>query len=631
MRDGFIKVGAASPKNRVADVKYNVDNIKKSILEAYDKRVKILVFPELSLTSYTLADLFYYDSILSAALDGLKDIASYTAEINTDTLVFVGLPLRHGNKLYNVAAAISQGKILGFVPKTHLLNRGEGYEKRWFSPAFDNQKAVEINGESIPFAKNLIFAAEGLDLKIGVEIGSDLFAVNPPSTVLATCGANLIVNLAATSEGVGKAEYRKNTILSQSKRLNCAYLYADAGSGESTTDVVYSGHRLIAENGKMLEESPLFSYGLTISEIDIKLLTSEKIANDSFVEDPVCHQNIRFWLKEENTHITRRYSRLPFIISGTEEMEKRAELILNIQAQALKKRLEHTRSQLAVVGISGGLDSALALLVIARTKKLMEKLDILAITMPCFGTTGRTLDNAKLLTKQLGGKLQKISIKTAVNRHLLDIKQDKNTFDVAFENAQARERTQILMDIANSKGGLVVGTGDLSEVALGWSTYNGDHMSMYGVNCTIPKTLVQYLVAYEAYRLGGKAKSTLLDILDTPISPELLPTDGTTMTQKTEDKIGPYELHDFFLYYFIRYRFSTSKILRLATIAFDGIYEKSIIQKWLKVFVKRFFSQQFKRSCMPDGVKVGSVALSPRGDLKMPSDAVALEWLNDIE
>ncbi len=631
MKDGFIKVATVSPELRVADVAYNVEKIKEYVLRASLERAKIVVCPELALTGYTCADLFYHKDLVDRALLGLKEIAGYTLEIATDAVVFVGLPLMHEGSLYDVAGVVNQGAIVGFVPKSNLLSYGEYCETRHFCPAFSGDRYVSVDGVEVPFSTSLVFEAEGLDLKIGVEIGADMLSLRTPSTTLAEMGANVIVNLSADSETVTKREFRLATINALSSRLSCAYLYANAGKGESTTDLVFAGHRVISENGSLIAESPLFADGMTVAEIDVNLLSNER-KKTGFKTQTSSVKRVKITLKEEDTIITRTYPKTPFVPTEKGVMKDRAEVILTMQAEALKKRLVHTHTGLAVIGISGGLDSALALLVSARTKALMGgALDILGITMPCFGTTGRTLDNAKVLTKALGATCTKISIKTAVNRHLADIKQPKDKFDVAFENAQARERTQILMDVANSRGGLVVGTGDLSEVALGWSTYNGDHMSMYGVNASIPKTLVKYLVAYEAYRLGGKAKTTLLDILDTPISPELLPTDGATMTQKTEDKIGPYELHDFFLYYFIRHNFTPTKILRIATQTFDGIYTKETIKKWLTVFVKRFFTQQFKRSCMPDGVKVGSVALSPRGDLKMPSDAVVSLWLDTLK
>ncbi len=631
MKDGFVKIAVVSPELRVADVAYNVERIKECLIECANERAKIVVFPELCLTGYTCADLFYHQPLLKASIEGLLDVAQYTAELNTDAIVLVGLPLVSEGALYDVAGVISQGKVIGLVPKTSLINRGESCEARHFCPAFDGERTVSVAGASVPFGKALIFESEDGLIKVGVEIGSDMYGMHTPSTELAEQGANVIVNLSAESEIVGRREGRLDTLKELSRRLVCGYIYAGAGSGESTTDVVFSAPRVVAENGKIIKEGELWHNGVTLTELDLNLIENNRI-KQGFATVSGEARRIKCAIKQESTVITREYPRLPFIPSDKGGMQRRAELILTMQAVALKKRLAHTHTRLAVIGISGGLDSALALLVTARTKALMDgELDILGITMPCFGTTGRTLDNAKVLTKALGAHCTKISIKTAVNRHLLDIKQPKDKYDVAFENAQARERTQILMDIANSRGGLVVGTGDLSEVALGWSTYNGDHMSMYGVNASIPKTLVKYLVAYEAYRLGGRAKTTLLDILDTPISPELLPTDGNTMTQKTEDKIGPYELHDFFLYYFIRHAFSPEKILRIATKTFADSYPKEIIKKWLSVFVKRFFSQQFKRSCMPDGVKVGSVALSPRGDLKMPSDALCTAWLESLE
>ena len=634
MKNGFVKVGCYTPKSKVCDVEYNAKNIIDGINEAASKGVKILVFPELSLTTYTAGDLFYHDVLIESSYKYLGVILEETKFL--DILVFLGIPYKYSGRLYNVAVAIKGGNILGLVPKTYLPNYNEFYEKRQFVPAEKEIEEVELCGQKVPFGTKLLFTAEGFeDLKIACEICEDLWVMSPPSVEHAKAGATLIVNLSASNELVGKKEYREKLVSGQSARLYCGYMYADAGAGESTTDMVFSGHNIICENGKILKESNLFTYGLISSEIDIDLLMSERRKFVQYSEADSSYRIVPFNIAREDTKLTRTFPRTPFVPNDEGETNQRAELILQLQSQALAKRIVHTHSNCAVIGISGGLDSALALLVAVRAKKLLpdeqrESFVVYGITMPCFGTTNRTLMNAKKLTRALGAKCLKISIRTAVNRHLSDIKHPKDTFDVTYENAQARERTQVLMDFANQRNGMVVGTGDLSELALGWATYNGDHMSMYGVNGSVPKTLVKYLVRYEAKRYGGVILKTLDDILDTPISPELLPSDGEKIVQVTEDKVGPYELHDFFLYYFVRFSFSPSKIYRIAKQTFMGIYEDETILKWLKVFVKRFFQQQFKRSCIPDGVKIGTVSLSPRGDWRMPSDAVVNEWLKEL-
>ena len=634
MKDGFVKVACATPRLKVADVSYNVQEIVSLCAKAVTDGAKIVVFPELCLTGYTAGDLFYHETLLRAAEDGLKTVAESTR--GSGALVFVGLPFNYLGRNYNIAAAVCNGKILALIPKTFLPNYNEFYEKRQFSPAPDGIFDVEICGQKTLFGKNILITCDCMpSLRIAAEICEDLWVMNPPSVAHAQAGANVIVNLSASNELIGKADYRRSLVSMQSAKLFCAYLYSDAGAGESTTDMVFAGHDIIAENGKILAESKLFDYGVTATEIDVALLEYERTKYASYVEPTDSYRILKADISFAETELTRAYPKTPFVPEGGEK-NGRMELILSLQSQALAKRLVHTGAKCAVIGISGGLDSALALLVAVRAKELLplqlrNEFTVFGITMPCFGTTDRTLSNAKKLTRELGAKCVKISIRTSVNRHLSDIKHPEGVFDVTYENAQARERTQVLMDYANGRGGLVIGTGDLSELALGWATYNGDHMSMYGVNCSVPKTLVKHLVAYEAERRGGATERILRDILDTPISPELLPSDGKTITQITEDKVGPYDLHDFFLFCFSRYAFPPEKTMRLAEITFRGKYEKETIKKWLVVFLRRFFSQQFKRSCVPDGVKIGSVSLSPRADWRMPSDASVAEWLSSVE
>lgn len=635
MKDGYLTVAAITPDLKVADTTYNTERICEKIKECSVLGVKVMVFPELCITGYSCGDLFLQDILLKKARKSLKKIAKCTAGVQA--IVFVGLPICVGGKLYNAAAALCDGEILGLVPKTFLPNYNEFYEVRYFAKGMEETIYVDIDDESVPMGTGLLFSCDTFpELVIGAEICEDLWAPNPPSIRHALSGATLIVNLSASDEAVGKDWYRKSLVLGQSARLVCAYIYASAGIGESTQDVVYSGHNIIAENGLVLAESKKYENGLLCTEIDLHKLFAERRRNTTFeISNEFNEENrIEFSLKVEETKLTRNINPMPFVPNKQEERNKRCDEILTIQAMGLRKRLEHTNCNCAVVGISGGLDSTLALLVTVRAFDILNlnRKGILAVTMPGFGTTDRTYTNAVSMIKSLGVTFLEISIKNAVNVHFRDIGQDSAKHDVTYENAQARERTQILMDIANKEGGMVIGTGDMSELALGWATYNGDHMSMYGVNSSVPKTLVRHLVRYYADTCEDtKLKDVLLDVLDTPVSPELLPPDKGNISQKTEDLVGPYELHDFFLYYILRFGFSPKKIYRLAKLAFCGIYEDDVICKWMKNFYRRFFSQQFKRSCLPDGPKVGTVAVSPRGDLRMPSDASAGIWLEEIE
>lgn len=635
MKDGFIKVAACTPDIRVADCAYNADSIIKCARELAGQGVGVAVFPELCVTAYTCGDLFTQSTLLSSAVDALELIARETSGL--PVLFAVGLPLKHEGKLYNCAAVLCSGRILGVVPKTHLPNYGEFYERRHFAPAPAQNCAISVCGCNVPFGADQLFCCSQMEnLCVGVEICEDLWALQTPGTRHAMAGATLLLNLSASDETVGKADYRRTLVLGQSARLVCGYAYADAGAGESSTDMVFAAHNLIAENGVMLSESEPFENGLCVSEIDVNRLAMERMRMTTYpAQKSDGYARVMFALDGRETVLTRQFSPTPFIPAQPQARESCCADILRIQSNGLKKRLEHSRAKTAVVGVSGGLDSALALLVAVRAVDLLgrERSDVIAVTMPCFGTTARTKNNARLLCEQLGASFREVNIAAAVERHFEDIGHDAAKLDVTYENSQARERTQVLMDIANATGGLVVGTGDLSELALGWATYNGDHMSMYGVNASVPKTLVRHLVAYEAAHTSDeKLSAALRDILDTPVSPELLPpADGGEILQKTEDLVGPYELHDFFLYYAVRWAFSPLKVLRLARIAFAGNYSGEVILKWLKSFYRRFFAQQFKRSCLPDGPKVGSVALSPRGDWRMPSDAVCDAWLRELD
>ncbi len=638
MKDGFISAAAGTPKIRVADCRYNAEQIFTMMREADKQGVKLLALPELCLTGYTCGDLFLQDTLLDGALEGLRTILEATRHL--EILTVFGMPLRAGGKLYNCAVAVQKGRVLAAVPKTYLPNYNEFYEKRWFEAApaqpLDIDPALPNKDSAVVMGQTLIKCAGMPGLTIGIEICEDLWAADPPSRKLAEAGATVIINLSASNEAVGKAAYRRQLVVGQSGRLCCGYIYADAGEGESTTDLVFTGHNMIAENGALLIERR-FSTGLTVSELDIPRLLFERRRLTTFpaaVEIPDLYAQAFFAPCE--TKLYRYLSPTPFIPENAADRGARCEEILTIAALGLKKRLEHTNAKTAVVGLSGGLDSTLALLITALAMGMLHRpaSDIIAVTMPCFGTTDRTKNNAVLLAERMGAALRTVPIGESVKRHFRDIGHDPETHDVTYENAQARERTQVLMDIANESGGLVIGTGDLSELALGWATYNGDHMSMYGVNASIPKTLVRHLVDYAARENLEKDKElthVLEDILDTPVSPELLPAVQGQISQRTEDLVGPYELHDFFLYYIIRWGFGPRKILRLAEHAWGRAYNHAVILKWLKNFYHRFFAQQFKRSCLPDGPKVGSVALSPRGDWRMPSDASARLWLEELE
>lgn len=631
MKHGFVKVAAVTPLIKVADCDYNAQSIIKALEECSNAGAKLIVLPELSITGYTPGDLFYQETLLNAALSSLSRIL--TASQAMDALIFAGLPFRKDGRIFNVAVALSQGKILGVIPKTYLPNYNEFYEKRQFGGATDNNCIIDILGQSCIFGTKVLFKCANLaELVVSAEICEDLWVMSPPSVKHALAGATVIVNLSASNETVGKAEYRRQLVSGQSARLVAAYIYADIGDGESTTDIVYAGHNIIAENGKILNESELFNNGIIYSEIDVKTLAFERTKISNYEKTVEGYETVPFSLQTVVTAITRKYAKFPFVPQAESELTDRAELILNMQAHGLKKRLAHTGAKTAVIGISGGLDSALALLVAVRTMKLLNRdlKDVLGITMPCYGTTDRTYNNSRKLSEALGINFKKVEIGNAVTAHLKDIGHSGKT-DVTYENAQARERTQVLMDSANLTGGMVIGTGDLSELALGWSTYNGDHMSMYGVNASVPKTLVQYLIKYEAVKYGGIIKEVLFDILDTPISPELLPPQDGKIQQKTEDIVGPYALHDFFLYYIVRMGFPPSKVYRLAQISYKSDFDNLTIKKWLITFINRFFAQQFKRSCLPDCVKIGSVALSPRGDWRMPSDASPAVWLKELE
>lgn len=634
MRQGFIKVAALTPKVTVADTQANRKEICRLMDEAEAKGAKILVFPELCITGYTCGDLFYQQVLLREAKKELLAIAKYTQR--KDYLAFVGLPLEYNGKLYNVAAAVTQGKVLGLVPKTHIPNYNEFYERRHFAPGMKQPVPVALDEDTVvPMGTRVLFQCRQMpELKIGAEICEDVWAPNPPGVEHALAGATLLVNLSASDETTGKDMYRKSLVTGQSGRLICGYVYCSAGDGESTQDVVYSGHNLIAENGTLLAESRRFCNESIYTELDMVRLNEERRRMSTFMTSDESYINVEFSLKEEKTELTRFVDPAPFVPGNKADREKRCEEIFMIQAMGLKKRLEHTHAATAVVGISGGLDSTLALLVMVKAFDLIGKdhKDIVAVTMPGFGTTDRTYDNAVSLIKSLGATFREVSIVDSVRVHFKDIGQDEAVHDVTYENGQARERTQILMDIANKSGGMVIGTGDMSELALGWATYNGDHMSMYGVNASVPKTLVRHLVCYYADTCADETlQKVLYDVLDTPVSPELLPPEDGKISQKTEDIVGPYELHDFFLYYILRFGCTPKKIYRLANYAFAGTYDTETIQKWMKTFYRRFFSQQFKRSCLPDGPKVGTVAVSPRGDLRMPSDASARIWMEELE
>ena len=634
MKNGFVKVAAATPDIRVADVEFNTQNIINAMEEAQKNGAKILVFPELCVTGYTCSDLFDHSVLLKASRKALLEIAENTND--KDMLVFVGAPLEVNGKLYNVAAAMNQGEIIGFTTKTFLPNYGEFYEMRQLTPGPQTVREITFEGKKIPFGPQILFQAEEMEeLVVAAEICEDVWSPVPPSIQAALEGATVIVNCSASDETIGKDTYRRALISGQSARLISGYIYANAGEGESTTDLVFGGHNIIAENGTILKESSRYVNEIIYSELDLQRITGERRKNTKFQPlDEETLVRVPFTVEETKTFLTRTFPKKPFVPSDEQTRAQRCEEILTIQAMGLKKRLAHTNARTAVVGISGGLDSTLALLVTARAFDMLgrDKKDIIAVTMPCFGTTDRTYQNACEMSKKVGATLIEVPIADAVNVHFRDIGHDPEDHSVTYENCQARERTQVLMDIANKTWGMVIGTGDLSELALGWATYNGDHMSMYGVNASVPKTLVRHLVKYAADDTKDEAlKNVLYDVLDTPVSPELLPPKDGDIAQKTEDLAGPYELHDFFLYFMLRFGYEPSKIFRIACMTFDGEYDKETIFKWLETFCRRFFSQQFKRSCLPDGPKVGTVALSPRGDWRMPSDACVAVWMKDLE
>ena len=632
MKDGFIKVAAATPKIKVADPAYNTEEILKIIDETEKNGASILVFSELTISGYTCGDLFLQQPLLTECKNQLLRIVKATE--NKSMLVVVGCPIVIKQKLYNCAVVISDGSILGIVPKTHLPNYSEFYELRHFTSGEGLEEDLWFGEEFgyVNVAVNQLFKCKEIpELVVACEICEDLWVPLPPSTYHAMAGATVICNPSASVETTTKESYRRSLVSNQSARLLAAYIYADAGEGESTQDVVYSGHHLICENGSVLAEAKRFTNEIIYADIDVQKLAAERRKMTSFpggqTED---YFEQEFSLEVKENKITRTFPKAPFIPDNQDERDKRCDEILSLQSMGLKKRLEHTNCKHAVVGISGGLDSTLAVLVTARAFDLLDipRENLICVTMPCFGTTDRTYQNAVSLIKELGATLKEVRIEKAVRQHFADIGHDENNHDVTYENSQARERTQILMDMANQYNGMVIGTGDMSELALGWATYNGDHMSMYAVNCSVPKTLVRYLVLYYAETTENKKLSeVLMDVLDTPVSPELLPPVDGVISQKTEDLVGPYELHDFFLYYMLRFGFPKSKLYRMAKLTFDGVYDDETIKKWLDKFYWRFFSQQFKRSCLPDGPKVGSVAVSPRGDLRMPSDASPTAWI----
>ena len=632
MKDGFIKVAAATPKIKVADPAYNTEEILKIIDETEKNGASILVFSELTISGYTCGDLFLQQPLLTECKNQLLRIVKATE--NKSMLVVVGCPIVIKQKLYNCAVVISDGSILGIVPKTHLPNYSEFYELRHFTSGEGLEEDLWFGEEFgyVNVAVNQLFKCKEIpELVVACEICEDLWVPLPPSTYHAMAGATVICNPSASVETTTKESYRRSLVSNQSARLLAAYIYADAGEGESTQDVVYSGHHLICENGSVLAEAKRFTNEIIYADIDVQKLAAERRKMTSFPEgqtDDYFEQEFSLEVKENK--ITRTFPKAPFVPDNQDERDKRCDEILSLQSMGLKKRLEHTNCKHAVVGISGGLDSTLAVLVTARAFDLLDipRENLICVTMPCFGTTDRTYQNAVSLIKELGATLKEVRIEKAVRQHFADIGHDENNHDVTYENSQARERTQILMDMANQYNGMVIGTGDMSELALGWATYNGDHMSMYAVNCSVPKTLVRYLVLYYAETTDNKKLSeVLMDVLDTPVSPELLPPVDGVISQKTEDLVGPYELHDFFLYYMLRFGFPKAKLYRMAKLTFDGVYDDETIKKWLDKFYWRFFSQQFKRSCLPDGPKVGSVAVSPRGDLRMPSDASPTAWL----
>lgn len=634
---GFVRVGAVVPKLKVADTEFNCNEIIKQIEVASNNKIQIVVFPELCVTGYTCQDLFEQDTLLEEAEKALNKILDYTN--NLDIICIIGMPIKAENQLFNTAVVIQKGKILGIVPKTFIPNYGEFYEKRWFSSSKNaNKKEIEILDQKVPFGIDLLFKdKENNEICFGIEICEDIWAVEPPSNKLALLGANIIFNLSASNEVIGKKEYRRDLVKMQSAKTISGYVYCSSGVNESTSDVVFSGESMIFENGSCLTNNQRFDFksNMIFTEIDTKRLANDRRKNISFMGDSVDleYREIKINIPDNIENLTREYSKTPFVPEDKKKISEICEEILNIQSYGLAKRLLHTNINKTIIGISGGLDSTLAFLVIIKAYEILNlpKEKIIAITMPGFGTTSRTHNNSMKLINEYGATFREINITKSSLQHFEDIGHDKNIKDVTYENAQARERTKILMDIANKENGLVVGTGDLSELALGWCTYNGDHMSMYSVNASIPKTLVKYIIKWVADNSKEERKNIINDILDTPISPELLPPDENgNIEQKTEEQVGPYILHDFFLYHFLRYGAEPKKIYILACKTFKNDFKKEEIKHWLQVFIKRFFTQQFKRNCMPDGPKVGTVSLSPRGDLRMPSDASYNIWLNNF-
>ena len=632
MRDGFVKIAAASPDLRPADPAFNADGIIKLARRAYDDGATIILFPELSIPGYTSADLFFQKTLQRASDRALDSILAATSSM--DALVVVGYPYIKDGKLYNTAVAMHKGRVVAIIPKKNIPMYGEFYEGRWFAPAPERNENVIFRGEMVPFGRFTILRfAHPSTLLVGCEICEDLWVPDSPSIGLAGAGATVILNPSASDEIIGKEEYRRSLVAMQSAKLAAGYVYADASFGESTTDMVFTGSNIIAENGTVLASSSFSSGTYIISEIDTDRLSYERTRMNTFPLSASGYEFVDIDNGERECVLTRNIPMHPFVPADGKERDERCRKILTLQAIGLMRRFEASHSAKAVIGLSGGLDSTLALLVASRSFSMMGRPqeDIIAVTMPCFGTTKRTRSNAELLARALGTSFMEIDIKESVLSHFRDIGHSEDDHSVTYENAQARERTQVLMDIANKNGGMVIGTGDLSELALGWATYNGDHMSMYGVNASIPKTLVRYLVRYAADTASDGSSAVLYDILDTPVSPELLPAKDGVISQRTEDIVGPYELHDFFLYYLVRFGFAPRKIFRLASVAFKDVYGRDVIKKWLVIFIRRFFAQQFKRSCLPDGPKVGTVTLSPRSDWRMPSDASASAWIEEAE
>ena len=636
MKYGFVKVAAATPRIRVADCDSNANEIIMQIKAAHNEGSAVIVFSELCVTGYTCSDLFLQSTLLNSAEQSVSKIINKTKEL--DIVVLIGAPIAIKQSLYNCAVVIYKGNILGIVPKVNIPNYSEFYEARHFASGESIEEYISYAGQSDVFvSKNQIFECSSMsEFSIGVELCEDLWVAHSPSVDLAVNGASVICNLSTSDDVIGKEEYRRGLVQMQSGKLCCAYIYSDSGFGESTTDMVFSGQNIIAENATLLAESKRFTTGITYADVDIQKLMGERRRSNTYnSNNEINNVNITYFdMPLKDTKLSRKFAQTPFVPTNKSDLAARCEEIIQIQATGLATRLAHTGIKNVVLGLSGGLDSTLALIVCVHAFDMLEidRKNIHTVTMPCFGTTKRTKSNAELLAQAYGVSFEEINITLAVRQHFADIHHDENITDITYENSQARERTQILMDLSNKYGGFVIGTGDLSELALGWATYNGDHMSMYAVNVSIPKTLVRYLTSYEAHKSDGELKAVLLDVLDTPVSPELLPPDENgEIAQKTEDVVGPYELHDFFLYYLVRFGFAPEKIYYLAKISFKEKYDNQTIKNWLTVFIKRFFSQQFKRSCLPDGPKVGSVTLSPRSDWRMPSDASVNMWLKNLE